>query len=387
MRSRTALCIAILIAALLPTAKVTGGVQDDLAQRSSWSLPEAQVVQQRLDEWFRTVPVEPAAQEQFQALWAEQGPASPDRLLARLVRSVALVDPRAEELLDTCHRPPASTQLSEPPILTDETLPAWIRQNLCLYYAQWLTGQQFYNEAQVLLDQLRPEQVCDPAALMFYQAVVYHRLLEKDKCLTTLNRLLENEAGVPQRYVKLARLMQADLEPLEPDSLDEIARLMESIKVRLGHGRAGTRVRQEEDDVIAKLDKMIEELEQQANNAAASANAAGNNAPNQPVSDSMAGGQSGPGNVDPKKLGLPSDWGNLPPKEREEALQQARKRPAVALSRRDRGVFPQAGPRRRPAMTVGAGGWHVGRGHSQSPAPRGPAGSDDLQRLIARGRR
>jgi hypothetical protein len=38
--------------------------------------------------------------------------------------------------------------------------------------------------------------------------------------------------------------------------------------------------------------------------------------------DSMPGGGSGPGNVDPKKVGSRSGWGNLPPKERQEALQQ-----------------------------------------------------------------
>jgi hypothetical protein len=38
--------------------------------------------------------------------------------------------------------------------------------------------------------------------------------------------------------------------------------------------------------------------------------------------DSMPGGGSGPGNVDAKKLDGHADWGNLPPKEREEALQE-----------------------------------------------------------------
>jgi hypothetical protein len=40
------------------------------------------------------------------------------------------------------------------------------------------------------------------------------------------------------------------------------------------------------------------------------------------MQDSMPAGSSGPGDVDPKKLGPPGEWGNLPPKEREEVLQQ-----------------------------------------------------------------
>ncbi len=188
-------------------------------------------------------------------------------------------------------------------MLADQGLPPWIRANLRLYYAEWLTDQQFYNEAQDLLHELPLEQVCDPAALLFYQAVVYHRLLDKDRCLAALDRLLANEAAVPQRYVQLARLMEADLRPLKPDSLDEVARLMESIKVRLGHGRAGTRVRKEEDDVIAKLDKMIEQLEQQASRAAAAAGASGSGMPNSPMQDSGPGGQTGPGNVVAQETG------------------------------------------------------------------------------------
>ena len=97
------------------------------------------------------------------------------------------------------------------------------------------------------------------ASLLFYKAAVYHRLLAKDGELAALTRLLENEQTIPQRYATLARLMQADLGALKTDSLDEIARLMDSIHIRLGHGRAGRRVRQEEDDVVAKLDKLIEE--------------------------------------------------------------------------------------------------------------------------------
>ncbi len=305
-----------------PIGGLAESSHDDLAQRSSWTIPVASEVRSQIEAWFREHADSANAQQQFEQLWAQDELVSGDRLLDRVIHSAALVDPRIAQLLDTCQRPRASFQLADQPVLADEQIPNWIRQNLALYYAQWLTSQRYYNEAQELLQGLSAEQVCDPAALLFYQAVVHHRLLEKDACLTAVAKLMENEAAVPQRYLKLARLMEADLRPLEEDSLDEISRLMESIRVRLGHGRAGTRVRQEEDDVIAKLDKMIKNLEDQASQAAAAASASGSNAPSSPMQDSMPGGQSGPGNVDPKKLGARTDWGNLPPKEREEALQQ-----------------------------------------------------------------
>ena len=75
--------------------------------------------------------------------------------------------------------------------------------------------------------------------------------------------------------------------------------------------------------MIAKLDKMIENLEKQAQQSSASSSGGqGSNQPSSPMEDSVPGGQTGPGNVDPKNLGSRTDWGNLPPKEREEALQQ-----------------------------------------------------------------
>ena len=151
------------------------------------------------------------------------------------------------------------------------------------------------------------------------------RRLEKDLALSTLRKLFENEAVLPQRYAVVARLMQSDLTPLKADSLDEISRLMDNITIRLGHGRAGQRVRKEEADVIEKLDKLIEQLEDQASAAGGGAAGSGSNAPSTPMEDSMPAGGSGPGNVDPKELGTRTDWGNLPPKEREEALQQLSK--------------------------------------------------------------
>ena len=265
---RCAFSIAIACCAAQAFAKAS---HDDLARRPTWNAPTAEHVRQRLEAWWQTQSITPTVQQQLATIWAEPFAASEDPLLDRLAQSVALVDPRAAALVDKCLQPRTSVQLQEQSILSDEELPEWIRHNLSLFYGQWLTGERYYDEARGLLADLTPEQVCDPAALLFYQAVIHHRLLEKDACLAALKRLLQNEPAVPQRYTKLARLMEADLRPLKTDSLDEVARMMESIRVRLGHARAGKRVRQEEEDVIAKLDKMIEQLEEQASQAAAAA--------------------------------------------------------------------------------------------------------------------
>ena len=165
----------------------------------------------------------------------------------------------------------------------------------------------------------------DPATLLFYQATGYHLILAKEKCLRAISLLQENNDAIPRRYATLANLMKADIGPLEKDSLDEVARLMSDIQRRLKLGRAGTRVRKEEDDVIAKLDKMIEELEKQQQQQQSSGQGAGNLNPSSPAQDSSDLGGSGPGNVDRRNHGDAEDWGSLPPKERLKALQQISK--------------------------------------------------------------
>src|SRR5690606_38649682 len=111
-------------------------------------------------------------------------------------------------------------------------------------------------------------------------------------------------------------------------SLDEVARLMDSIRRRLELARVGQRVRKEEDEVIAKLSKMIDELEeqrQQAESQMSQGDPSNNPSPATPQSDSRAAGGRGKGDVDPKKLENHGNWGNLPPKERQEAMQQISK--------------------------------------------------------------
>jgi hypothetical protein len=95
---------------------------------------------------------------------------------------------------------------------------------------------------------------------------------------------------------------------------------MEDIRRRLDFGRAGPRVRKIEDGVIESLDKMIKELEEQQQQQ--SGGGANQVQSSSPARDSRIIGGKGPGEVVKRGIGSSSGWGNLPPKEREEALQQ-----------------------------------------------------------------
>jgi hypothetical protein len=236
---------------------------------------------------------------------------------------LAGAEPAAKELVELCSRPRRGLNLPDFPWLDDATTPAFERNNLRLFYGRWLVQARLYDEAFVQLQSLRPEDVVDPAGLLFYQSVVCHRLLKKEAGLEALSRLLEPGHQIPRRYTSVARLMQSDLAPLEDDSLDHIARRMEDIRRRLDLGRAGAKVTEVEDGVIKSLDKLIEEMEQQAAAAAAAAAAGGKiTVPVTPAQDSLPLGGKGPGNIVQRDIGHESGWGDLPPHQRQEALQQ-----------------------------------------------------------------
>jgi hypothetical protein len=116
---------------------------------------------------------------------------------------------------------------------------------------------------------------------------------------------------------------------LEDDSLDHIARRMRDITRRLDLGHAGPKTRSVQDGVIASLDKLIKKIEDQQNQAQAQAQASsgaggsgqgGDSAT--PMDDSRIAGGKGPGEVRNRDLGSTDGWGQLPPHERDEVLQQ-----------------------------------------------------------------
>lgn len=297
---------------------------DELRKKASWSAPTPVEAKAALDELLSQRELDETQKLKISALWIEAG-AEPDpsEVLDRVAASLAVVEPQAAAIYEMTQQSPTG-KVATPELLTDENVPLFIRANLRLLIARWLAQHELVDEALEQLRGLKPADVVDPASLLFYQALGHHRLLEKKECLAQVQLLLENEDTIPRRYATIARLMEADIKPLKTDSLDEVARLMDDIRRRLDLGRAGKKVRDEEEAVIAKLEKMIEELEQQQQQQQQQQQSGnqGGARPANPAQDSSAPDLKGPGNVDSKPIGKKDGWGNLPPKERQEVLQQ-----------------------------------------------------------------
>jgi hypothetical protein len=115
-------------------------------------------------------------------------------------------------------------------------------------------------------------------------------------------------------------MIRQDLAGLKDESLDHISRRMNDVRRRLELGEAGKTVQVVEKGVSDSLDKMIKKIEeQQKQQQSGSGGAAQGSAPMQ---DSQLPAMQAPGKVDPSDIGHKSGWGDLPPKEREEAMQQ-----------------------------------------------------------------
>lgn len=322
---RTGLLAAIVL--FMVTAMLTtswGFAEDDLAKAATWQIPSAADVRVEVVKWFETQQPTAAQRQPFDELWPEERETAAGDLLDDLAATVALVDANAKELVGRVQSGITFTEQPKVGWLDEEDVDPLVKNNLRLYAARALVQAQYFDEALLLLQDVEPEDVLDPAALMFYVGVVHHRLLEKEEGLKALGRLLERPNDIPVRYRMLAELMQGDLEQLKDDSLDHISRRMDDIQRRLDLGRAGKKVRDVEDGVIESLDKLIKKMEeqQQQQQQMAAAGSQGSSQSSRPADQSTPMGGKGPGEVDKKRLGKSADWGALPDKEREEAMQE-----------------------------------------------------------------
>lgn len=317
---RLASIIALVVLSSTAAARAAGVAElGTLGSDAKFKPPTPDEVRQQALEWLSAKKSDETTRQAAEQLWQD---GDKPAVLDRLANTFALADERAQALLKLTAKPRPAGPLAPQEWLKSEELAAFERNNLRLIYGRWLAQERLYDEALTQLGDLSPTDVVDPATLLFYQAVVYHRLLDKEHGLKSLANLLDNVPEIPNRYRSLAALMKTDLEALKDESLDHISRQMDDVRRRLGLGRAGKKVQKVEDDVIAALDKLIKELEDRSQQSQSSGGAGAMPQPQQAMPDSRIARMQGPGEVDRRRIGDTSGWGDLPPKQREEALQQ-----------------------------------------------------------------
>ena len=219
-------------------------------------------------------------------------------------------------------------------MLDNQSEHLFVRNHVRLLFGRWLSQNQFYDEALEQLNLVDVESVMAPESVLFYRALAEHQLLQKPECKSTIETLLQHENEIPVRFTVVAKIMQSDLTPVEDGSLDEISRMMKDIYRRTQFQRSGTLVLKQEAAVIDKLDKLIEDLEQQQQQAQGppvqgrpSQGRPGQGPPGEgsetsdsPMEDSSAAGGQGDGSVQSKNLADGGQWGALNPAERSAAM-------------------------------------------------------------------
>ncbi|MFM7136478.1 MAG: hypothetical protein ACKO1M_05330 [Planctomycetota bacterium] len=303
----------------------TAGHDPELTRAASWSQPAVADVRTRLEEALADRRIEPGGEAAAELDEAWQAAAAGRRdLLDVVVQALATEDPRAAAAVQ------AAGQRGEPDPawLADPGVGSFVRDAVRLWWGRELVRRDRFDEALPLLVDLDVATAVDPAALLFHRGCCQHWLVIRDGAVESFERLLEREAEIPARYARLARLLRADIAAVEADSLDHIARRMKDVRRRLDLGKAGPETKRVQAGVIESLDKLIEELEQQQQQQGQAGAAGGGGAGGQgggagrPMDDSKLARGLGKGEVRKKDLAAGAGWGDLPPHEREAALQQ-----------------------------------------------------------------
>lgn len=271
-------------------------------------------IQTSLLEWLARSGADEAVSRQVTALWADRElilASSAEDLLDRLIESFAVIDSATKRFRQQI----LAAELVEPPVFDGIRSDPFFRQNVELYHARWLTQHRYFDEALLLLEKLNPESSIDPAGLFFYRAVCQQKLLQQQAAADSLNLLLHNTLDVPARFRVVAEMMQTELRSQAESGLPEAARLMADIQRRLDLGRSGEKVQKQEDEVIAVLDKLLEDMNRQRNPQPNDGQGGSGGSENQPGSQgadqSAIKGSAAEGNADRKELTENGAWGML----------------------------------------------------------------------------
>ncbi|QDT17311.1 hypothetical protein [Alienimonas californiensis] len=267
--------------------------------------------------------------EELLSAWDDLSDAAPPaERLDLLADTLRAADPAIEDLLATLDPlGPPPEERPDVDFAIDSSDP-FARDHLRLLVGRTLARLGMYDDALAELEGLDPAQLVDPATALYYRAVSEHQLLMREEALSTLSSLLERTARVPEPMTALAGLMRGELEETEPESLREVAGMMRDVERRLDLGDSGPKVRKREDEIIARLDAIIEKLQAQAGGGGGGGGGGGegggdapspSNQSSNPGSDSVLKGSQAAGDADMKPADGPGGWGDLPEKEQARA--------------------------------------------------------------------
>ena len=316
--------ISCLLALLLLLAPVIAMDAPPAADDPVLSLlgdpPAVDHIRARWTEYLQSQGATKNQTAQVLAIWNQGDNESLSReRLGKIVAAIAILHPETVLLAEATRRGDLE-ETEETSWVAQEQMPPFLQDHLQLWIAQGWIQQGRYTQALALLKGISLPELLDPVSYAFALAAIHHQRADKKRGMQLLEWLREHREASPQRYAVLAELMYDDLQQLKAGSLDDISRRMKQIRQQLDLGRTGDQVLKTEDEVLRMLDKLIEEESKKQANQAEVVGQGG--APSRPAEASRPMGGKGPGQVTKKKIGQSTGWGDLPPKEREQAMQE-----------------------------------------------------------------
>lgn len=308
-------CFCLL---LILTQVASLQAQDSIARKAAWTQPTPASIRAAFESWLEEAKTSPQSAAAVEA-HVDSIDALNGTLVDPVMQGIELGDEEVSRFVEQLESAANHKDIQSSHLLENVAVPDFVSNHVRLFYGRWLAQHELFDESLEELKKLSVDEVLDPATLLYYRGLMEHQLLQPKACIKTLEKLLENSDQMPRRYSVLAKLMVADMQRLEQDSLDEISRLMGDIRRRTDLNRSGKRVRGQEEDVVNKLDKLIEKLEEQQRQMQM-AQAQGSNRSSSPADREQRMSGQGSGQVRSKTQSDGGQWGNLDPAERDAAL-------------------------------------------------------------------
>lgn len=228
---------------------------------AAFSRKPIEEVRSMLLQWLALTRVDDATARDITRLWADRQELSQltaEETLDRVIESMAQADPVVREVTIAAR----SGRIELPLNLEGPRSEPFARDQLQLFAARSLTQHRRYDEALTMLESLDATAVVDPASLFFYRATCRLKLLKLSEAGDDLTLLLNSTLDVPARFRALGELMlQETTKPNE--GLPQVARLMSDVHRRLDLQNTDDPVQKREEEVIAALDKLLKDMENQ----------------------------------------------------------------------------------------------------------------------------
>ncbi len=173
-----------------------------------------------------------------------------------------------------------------------------------------------------------------PENLRFMIGYCLVHTLQYEHARATLEAFLKHYPNAPERLRVAATQMLTELARRAPGRLGDVRDLMAVARRRISHGDTGDRVKDHQKKAVELLDALIEEAEEQEQNGdgGGGGGGGGGGAPGgsgQPQGGAnqsrLPGGGANEENLRRKRARPGESWGRMPPKQRDEFLQNLQK--------------------------------------------------------------